>query len=61
MSQLLVDVLAMLALPCQFSHCSQSLCACLRQSVHVLQGPRIQSLYALCMLHANAACVLQVA
>ncbi len=33
-------------------------CVCF---VHVLHGPRSQSLYALCMFLADSACVLQVA
>ncbi len=48
-------VLAMRALPCQPST------ACLFVSaVHVLYGPRIQSLYALYMLHVVSTRVLQV-
>ena len=34
--------------------------ACLRQHVHVRSWPRIRSLYALCVFHANTACVPQV-
>ncbi len=56
MTRLLGVMLVVLDLPCQLSHC---MLACVR-FVHVLHGPRFQSLYALCMLLANSACVLQV-
>jgi hypothetical protein len=56
MIQLLGVLLVMLALPRQLCHC---MLACV-SFVLVLHGPRSQSLYALCRLLANSACVLQV-